>query len=450
MSTRRQFLQNAGYGLVFAGSHGLFVTKARADSAGFAPVPIETLPTTHGLSRADDPAARGPRPAWPLPDGWKFALPAAGRRGPISFNVLNDVAAAADQATAGEAVAQMQFDMRKVLGAWGSSAVSLIKDGSGNVVDVIYWIFGGGHGDIGYDGVCAWRAATGRFDVMLRPTKWNVSPTLDPDHGENIAGRPDSQHPYQNIHGLDSDEPNGPALVQLRGSAVGQGAALSGWAHRFDANTRQWTRFGSNPGMPHTTPAVASAFIKDRVRKRFVRYPSDNYTLYDIIDYSQSTSAWLAQNQRAGRIGNWSDTSMPCGIHDPARDLYLAGYWMTGTGLHAVPAADPSSPFVRLTEIGTVPTNVVGTGLQYRSATDQFILVDSATQPPTRIYVLTPPSSNPLSNPWTWTTRNFIGPVSAFSNVSGGSWYNRWQYVALLDALIVCPAADAPMECWKL
>jgi len=385
-----------------------------------------------------------------VPVSWAFTLPASGTRGQISSNVLNDVAAAADQAAVGETVAQMKFNMPMVLGAWGSGAVSLIKDASGRVVDVIYWIFGGGHGDCGYDGVCAWRAGTGKFEVILRPSKWNVSPTLDPQHGESAAGRPDSQHAYQNIYGLDSDEPNGPGLIQLRGSAVGQTAALSGWSHLFDANSRRWRRFGSNAGMPDTTAAVLSAFIKDRIRRRFVRYPSDNYAVYDIIDYGQSNPSWESLAQRAGRIGNWSDTNMPCGIHDPVRDLYLAGYWMTGTGLHAVPANDPSAPFVRLTEIGTIPTNVTGTGLQYRDAKDQFILIDTATQPPTRIYVLTPPASEPFKNPWTWTTRKFSGPTSAFSNRSGGTWYNRWQYVAALDALVVCPAADAPMECWKL
>ncbi|HTR59128.1 MAG TPA: hypothetical protein VMM27_13205 [Casimicrobiaceae bacterium] len=383
-------------------------------------------------------------------NAWPFMIPASGTRGVISSNVLTDVAAASNQAVAGESVAFMQFSMQKVLGAWGSSAVSLIRDGSGSVVDIVYWIFGGGHGDAGWDGVCAWRASTGKFEVMLPPSKWNVSVTLDPEHGENIANRPDSQHAYQNIYGLDSDEPNGPSLLVLRGSAIGQGAVMSGWAHRFDAGTKQWSRFGANFGVPHTAAPYLSAFVKDPARKRFVRYPSNNGAAYASIDYGTGTPAWLSANQRASRSANWTDMNMPCGAYDPIRDLYLVGCWAGGSGLYAVPAGDPAAPFSRLKEAGIVPSNIVGTALIYRSARREFVLIDSAAQPPTRIYVLTPPTGNPLTAEWTWTTRAFTGPASMFVDESGGTWFNRWQYVEALDALIACPAAGAPMECWKL
>ena len=112
MPTRRRFLKTTGCALVVANSY-------LGPMKGAAAVPVS----------------------------WAFTLPASGTRGQISSNVLNDVAAAADQAAVGETVAQMKFNMPMVLGAWGSGAVSLIKDASGRVVDVIYWIFGGGHGD---------------------------------------------------------------------------------------------------------------------------------------------------------------------------------------------------------------------------------------------------------------------------------------------------------------
>jgi hypothetical protein len=283
-----------------------------------------------------------------------LVLPAAGMRGPISLNTL----AAAAARNAGE-----QLHLRKVLTAWGSAATSLVKDASGRVTDAIYWIFGGGHGDTGYDGVCCWRASTGRFEVVVPPTKWDVDTTSDAVHGEDVAGRPDSQHAYQNIAALDSDEPNGPALVQLRGSAVGRAAALSGWAHRLDANTKAWSRFGSNAGEPQGMPYL-SAFIKDRTRKRFVRYPANNGNAFAMLPYDVATPAWQNLRQRGYRPG-WGDVNMPTGIHDPARDLYIVGW---ATGLYAVPANDPAAPFVKLTEAGTLPPRVPGLGMQYRSA----------------------------------------------------------------------------------
>src|SRR5204863_9717842 len=129
----------------------------------------------------------------------------------------------------------------------------------------------------------------------------------------------------------------------------------------------------------------------------------------------------------------------------PLRDLYLLGLFMPGQ-LFAVPAATPGAPPTALTFAGTTPPRMEGCGLQYRSATDEFLLVDSSTLPPNQLYVLTPPATNPLTNAWTWSIRTFAGSSqfsnTAFSSATGvtaAPIFNRFQYVAVFDALIVCP-----------
>ena len=366
---------------------------------------------------------------------WPIKLPGPGMRGPLSSNTLGEVGGANDD---------QRWDLKKVLGAWGTAAQSVLKDASGKkVVDVIYWIFGGGHGDAGYDGVLAWRASTGKFEVMLAPSKWNISPTLDVRHGENIAGRPDSQHAYQNFYGLDSDEPGGPALLQLRGGAVGQGARSSGQAHRFDLKSKTWARFASNLSIPEEGP-VLSAFMKDTKRKLFFRMPSYGEQ-FSILNYANATPAWQNFKPKKDRPEAWSDTNYRCGIYDPVGDLYLLGP-AGGPELWCYDAANIDAGPQKLKVTGT-PPKANGIGFQYRTSADQFLLMPAVQ--PTPLFILKPPAQDRKNGTWEWSTQEFGGPASGFQDGCGQT-NNRWQYVEALDALISCPNPNAPLECWKL
>ena len=333
-----------------------------------------------------------------------------------------------------------------MLGAWASSAVSVIKDASGKVIDFKITTFGSGHGDSGNDAVYVYSAATGKFTRALAP--WGITPVpvADAVHGENVAGRPGSQHPYQHLHALDSDEPNGPALMQLYG-IVGSGTAKSAQAHRFDLVTNTWSRFGD----AGTTQGYPQAILKDTKRKLFVRFPSDNYNQFYTLDYSVANPTWKSLSQNY-RIGNWSDTYEACACYDPVGDLYIAGT-MRGAGANLcwLDANAPTGSWAEITFTGTVPIGIYGTALQYRKADDTFCLIDTSTQPPTGVYILKPDRTGlpSVSRPWVWTRRAFTG-TSTLSNISGREWFDRFRIVNEIDALVVVPSPGGFAEAWKL
>jgi hypothetical protein len=361
-----------------------------------------------------------------------FRLPAPGTIVAISHNTLDDVAADPDE----------RFSLAKVLGAWGSAAVAVVRT-NGVVTDFTYYVFGGGHGDTGNDGVYRVQASTGLLSRALAPTKLAVSPTLDALHGENIAHRPDSQHVYQNLQALHSDE-GGPALVQLYGSAVGQGAIRSGQAHLFTDGA--WRRYGSIANVE----AIPQAIVKDTRRRLWVRYPSNNGRQFYTADYTQPDPAWTQLTQ-GRRIGNWSDVHEACGCYDPVGDVDLAGTMRgEGSSLCFLPSADRTGQFKPIAFSGTVPTQNWGNALQYRAADDSFILVDSSAQPPNAVHVLRLDRRRlPDELAGTWTRRVF-GGRSRFANVGGGEWFNRFVLVDAIDSLVCCPAPGAPMEAWRL
>lgn len=377
--------------------------------------------------------------------GWPFSLPAVQTLGTISSNVLTDIT------PTGGSVSKVNedFSLPKVLGAWGSSAIVLQKT-AGVVTDVLYVIFGGGHSDTGNDGVYAWRASTGRFESLLAPSTVTATVTSDTTNGENIANRPASQHVYNHIQGLNSDEANGPSLMQLYGSGIGSGAIISGRAHKFDTSTGSWSRYGDVAGGLVRSTAVT---IKDTARQKFFRFPGDSGTAFYSLDYTAASPTWQTLSQSA-RIGNWSDTFEAVGIYDPTRDLYIAGRFGAGaSGICALDATAPTGSWVLLTLTGDAITATYGMGLCYRSATDTFILIEAAATP-TAYYEITPPTSSPLTNAWTVVRKTFTG-TSRFTNLVNNTaeWFHRWQYVnfpTLGDALIACPAAGYPMEAIKL
>ena len=387
---------------------------------------------------------------------WPFTLPASGTIGTISTNVLTGVTDDANE----------NFSLPKILGAWCTAAVSLVYSGS-VVTDIIYWMFGGGHGDTANDAVYAWRASTGLFYRPLAPSaavvanSFVATTVIDVTHGENIYGRPDSQHTYGHLQGLDSNDTYGPALMQVFGSAIGQGATGSSQAHRFDGTT--WERWANVSGGSATEVAM---IIKDTQRKLFLRFPSDNYSNFYSLDYTNNSVAWLSRSQ-IGRTGGWSSSYCAFGTYDPVRDFYIGGI-MRGVGFNfrALSAATPTGAWTELTftvnaayTTITTATRSGGTfggpgtyalGIYYRAIDDTFVMIDNTTSPPTGIWVLTPPASNPLTNPWTWSRRAFTGTSNFTSIISNGEHYDRFQYVAAIDSFIVCSSSTTQMEVWKL
>lgn len=379
-----------------------------------------------------------------------FTLPAVGAIGSLGGNVPDVF----------EPAGASMFHIRRVIGAWGTAAVSAVLTG-GAVTDLLYWVMGGGHGDTGWDGVLVWRASTGQWEQALAPGRADPVPTssFDTVNGEVTTPptplRIASQHMYQHADALDSGEGAGPAMVNLRKFAIGQGAISIGQSHRFNWPSKTWTRVGNNTGNGDGSQAGGvSAYCKDTLRKRFVRIPSDNGQAWHWMDYTRPDvdAVWVAGTQPFRTGLNWSNVETAVATYDPVRDLVICG--ARAHQPRAVRAGDISGStwgLLNLTGV-SLPTTMLGCAWQYRAAADQFVLVDTSTLPATGVFVLTPPApgSNPLTAAWTVSRRSFTGTSQYVQYTGDKSDFNRFRYVPALDALLVCPSHSAPMECWKL
>jgi hypothetical protein len=405
------------------------VPPKRAYYADFAQV---------ALSTAAFPCPQPPVWAWPFAKGTPLTIT------DVSTNLLDDTASNGTEA----------FTLDKVLSDWCSATLVRFKNGAGVVTDFMYVIgIGAGHsGTDTNDGSYAWRASTGLMERLIAPTKLTPAVTSNPTYGENdIVGRPGSQHAYSHVKGLDSDEPNGPAFMQVYGTAIEQGASKSGQAHRLAlSGTPTWTRFGDVG--PVSTVDV-DAVVKDTIRRKFFRFPCDAGTAYHSLDYTNSSATWQSHTQTARPVGLGSGVQPSVFIHDPVRDLYIGGRHIgtPGNRFHALDAANPGGAWVELTFTGTGPTGVWGQGLMYRPAFDDFLLVDCSTSPPTGVWRLVPPAGDWRTQAWTWSRWAFTGTSSFMNRVSPNTdSYERWQYSPELNAVLVCPDSAAQMEAWWL
>ncbi|MFN7610066.1 MAG: hypothetical protein ACK5QX_03890, partial [bacterium] len=233
---------------------------------------------------AAPPPPPPPPPEWP----WPFAEGAPLTITDVSTNVLDNTASNGTEA----------FTLDKVLSDWCSASLVRFKNGSGVVTEFMYVIgIGAGHsGTDTNDGSYAWRASTGLMERLIAPTKLTPAPTTNPTFGENdIVGRPGSQHAYSHVKGLDSDEPQGPAFMQVYGTAIEQGASKSGQAHRLAlSGTPTWSRFGDVG--PVSTVDV-DAVVTDTIRSRVFRVPCDAGTAYHSLDYTNPGATWQSFTQ---------------------------------------------------------------------------------------------------------------------------------------------------------
>lgn len=402
------------------------------------------------------------------PNDWPFTMPASGTLGTAGTSVPNDTAADGSGFTA----ADVQAALPKVLGAWGTAQIIRLYDANGALVDLLYVVFGGGHGDTGYDGVISWRASTKAWELMLAPTRVTPVTTSDTTHGEDIANRPASQHPYQHLISLHGNEPSGPLLTQVYGSAVGQGAISSAQGHGFNPVSTAWSRFGDVGTVTPST--IYQVIVKDTKRHRIIRFPADNNTNFFWIDHTSPANTWQTGTM-AARIGNWGSVDQVSGlypfsnqpgiVYDPVFDVFIAGVqWgsgFPGANLCICDANNIPGGFFDLTFTGG-PTTFGGFNISHRNGqgrmanhTDSFLVFDTTTTPPTGYYEVTRPAgaatfSDLVSGTWTWTRHAFTG-TSNYSNYAAGFMnFGRPQYVAEWDAWLLQPSADHPMEIIKL
>ena len=266
--------------------------------------------------------------------------------------------------------------------------------------------------------------------------------------GENFAGtHVVSDHGYNSLVGIDSDEPGGPAIIKTQGGATGMHAIGINQSHRFNLLTNTWSRFGQ----PGQILGVSPVTVRDTQRHRIRRfgYAGD----WNELDYSAAaTTPWVAGTQPAPNRG-WSNVPTPCGVYDPVRDLYIGGTMLASPNVMVLlPAGAPTSAWWSCGRRAWRSRRPwCRPPWHFRSATGTFVFVDTRTTPPTGLFEITPPASNPLTTPWTVQRRSFTGTSRYIKDYgSSDGDFHRWQYVPGLDALVANPWPDQPMEVWWL
>lgn len=281
-------------------------------------------------------------------------------------------------------------------------------------------------------------------------------------------GRPMSTHGYGGCHGLNSNEPNGPAVMRIRDGAAGQGAKVIPQAHILHLLTGMWERWGAPmPGINPFTSVIGSIQIKDTLRQRWVVIPSDNGTDVYLSDYTQTPSAatWTTATMPSPRIGNWGSVdsvsglypycNIATGIYDPVFDVFICGLmWGSVLAANNLYIIDPVTwTQTLMTTTGTGPQGMGGCGLTHRKGqgrlndgTDEFVVFDTSTQPPTGVFKLRRPASGGAFGTWTWSRESRAGSSTYHNESPYPSSYDRLQWIDEMDAGLCQGAADQGME----
>jgi hypothetical protein len=389
-------------------------------------------------------------------------LPASGNLGTLGTETMQ----AAMQRILGYAPTSNEaFRWTIVWRNWSTMNPVRLYNLSGQLVEILLVLHGGGHMDTGVNGTVAFSLRDLVWKNLQTSTLFDAIPTPDVLHGEDSTGRPISHHPYAANHGLDSNEPNGPALVTTRRGSGGKLATISGQTHIFRLTSNTWSRWGATH--PPTDRTVHST-IKDKVRKRFVRIPQNEARAdYYILDYSVNGSNpdWQVFDENsippaAYRIPKWSDKFYAVIEHDPIRDLYVGSNGNATDGIWAISPGALHLNWTKLSLTGVaLPTQVGATengqsmGMLFDSVRSRLMMVDNSTSTFSRMYELAAPASSPLTNNWNLTLRTFGGVASQYSFVGSGFLRDvnqRFVMIPEWDCFVMCGGYDKPMEVGKL
>jgi len=224
------------------------------------------------------------------------------------------------------------------------------------------------------------------------------------------------------------------------------GTKSTGRAHYFDLDTRTWGRFSANRGGQAPLISARVPIIgHDDERQRIYH----SYGYLDLPTKTQVNRTWT----------NVSDNTS--GVFDDARRLWLMprftlsgdpGSEAPGT-LRAI-AVDSTNAAVELTMVGTVwPRGYAfHAGLLYCPDLDCYFLYSQGTSStprnPQDIYKIQPPSSNPLTNPWTVSLVTMGGDAVVADTQPIGN-YKRFLWVPGLKSIAILNKWDSYVHLYK-
>jgi hypothetical protein len=220
----------------------------------------------------------------------------------------------------------------------------------------------------------------------------------------------------------------------------------TGRAHYFDLDTRKWGRFSVNRGgqFPLISARVPIIGHDEKLQRIY-----HSYGYLDLPTKTQVNRTWT----------NLSDNTS--GVFDNARRLWLmprmnlatdAGSGAPGT-VRAI-AVDTTSTAIELTMAGTLwpRSYAFHAGLLYCPDLDCYFLYSQGTastpRNPQQMYKIQPPSSNPLTNPWTVSLVTMNGDTVVADNQPVGN-YKRFMWVATLKSIAILNKWDSYVYLYK-
>jgi hypothetical protein len=235
------------------------------------------------------------------------------------------------------------------------------------------------------------------------------------------------------------------ALLRPQSTFV-YGARSTGRAHYFNLDTRTWGRFSVNRGGPPAPLISARQPILGHDEERQRIYHSYGYL--DLPTKTQVNRTWT----------NLSDNTS--GVFDNARRLWLMPRVLLSDHASAAPgtlraiAVDSTSTAVELPMAGTVwPRNyALHAGMLYCPDLDCYFLYSQGTQTMPRnaqeMYRIQPPSSNPLTNPWTVSRITMDGDTVVADPSPIGN-YKRFMWIPALKCIAILNKWDSYVYLYK-
>ncbi len=287
-------------------------------------------------------------------------------------------------------------------------------------------LHGGGHGDYGGNEVYAYGPIEDDAPAWRRLTDPTIpAPTNVLRDG---SGNPVSSHTYDTLHYL-------PTLNKLL--RFGVGARFSSGnsgnaADLFDFATNTWSGAPDLVGIGSNGLYDACGGYNSTTGKAWLAGIGNGGSLWSYDVATQVMSNFTLNNP------NYSTNSKAA--VDPVRNLWIS--FTAAGGLQAVDLASPSSTMLTLSTTGTGPTGGKWC-LDWDETHSRFVAWNEGAG--TSLFVLTPPASSPLTNPWVWSSLSGSGGATP-STSTGNGVYGRFRATQLFDGgVILMPGVNTPI-----
>lgn len=321
--------------------------------------------------------------------------------------------------------------------------------------------FGGGHNGYYGNDVYAFDLSTQLWERLNNPfygftniDGWYGDPVYGEFYDTNSQpqpSQPTSSHTYDVAQYLPpalGGGPKGSLVLCCLTSMSPTGGRITHWSHRFDLDTRTWSRFGGNSLQDVGAAGGFSISCFDSKRQRYwyigPALEGTSLKYVSFLDLQLSTPLWSLCPGVTPTV--YSSVDAGTMDYSPTLDLIVACTKVDG--IHRLWCFDPASPVwppILLSVDGDTLTDMGRPAVIWHPALETFVIWDGQT----RIYKLTPPASAPKTNTWTMTAMAFSGASPSLGAALGYRVFKKAFYVPKLNAIVSETTNSGSVYCWN-